>query len=513
MLRHPETRGDVTHDAATWVAIDDCWRAGDLTYLLDTTQLEIHDFVLRAVSGLVFVSAARQLGKSFGNWALATETCIKNPGKRVNYIGKTFGSVKKMMEESMAIIAAQAPPELRPVFLESKSRWVFPSNGPARGAFIQLVGADEIRGADRARGGAVVLNIIDEAGFIDCLDYLLNSVIKPMGRRTAAKTILTSSPALTPAHYSCEVEDICIANQSLIMRDFWSPGFDSVEDKKRYLEGQARDVNLSVEAFMKSSVFRREYMCERVIETALAVVPEWPEVHARIVEAGRVAVRPAWWDLYVSGDPGMDDFFGILFATTDFRRSKLVIEHELLLRKANTQTVADAIGEVMREHYPCPPDDGRVLKMKQLRLVSREDFAYVVKPFSAVFDDPGKRLCADMFTYHGLQFSPAQKDDREAAINVMRLELAGLHVEIHPRCVNLIRQLGSAIRIKPGGEMARSKRDGHYDLIAALWYLVRSWNKTRNPFPPGWNFDATTQARRELPRPQRSLASVLAGVK
>lgn len=511
MLRHPETRGDFTYDVATWTALDDCWRAGDLTHFLDETQLEIHGFVRECCIKTIYVSAARQLGKSFVMVVLALEDCIANPGKRVNYIAKTFGALKKMMEQTMDFIVCQAPPELRPVFIESKLRWVFPKNGPARGAFIQLVGADEPKGADTARGGSVISNYIDEAAFIACLEYLLISVLKPMGRRTAAKTILATSPAFSPDHYSCEVEDTALANGALITRDIWSPGLQTLEQKEQFLVDEAVALGLSVEQYKETTAYLREYMCQRVLEAKLAVVPEWPAVKTKVVEAGRVAVRPAWWDLYVSGDPGMDDFFGILFAVSDFRRSRLVIEHELLLQKANTQTVADAIGEVMREHYPCPPDDDRSVKMKQLRLVSKEDFAYVIKPYSAVFDDPGKRLCADMHTYHGLEFSPALKDDSEAAINVMRLELAAVHIEIHPRCSNLIRQLGSALRKKPGGDMARSRKDGHFDLIAALKYLVRSWNKTRNPYPPDWGFDATTHTRREAPRQGRTMLEVLAG--
>ena len=507
----PETRGDTTHDRATWALVEDSWRAGDLRYLLDETQLELHAFVQTAEGRLIYLSAARQLGKSFVDLVIAIEACIANPGKRVNYIAKTFGSLKKMMEESMQLIISQAPPELRPVFLESKSRWVFPYDGPARGAFIQLVGADEIRGADTARGGSVVLNIIDETGFIACLEYLLNSVVKPMGRRTFAKTVLSTSPALTPDHYSCEVEDICAANGTLITRDYWAPGVASREEKERFLASEAKDAGLTVAQFMEGSTFLREYMCQRIIDTNLAVIPEWPKHREAIKEAGRVAVRPAFWDLMVAGDPGMDDLFGILFAITDFRRSKLIIENELLLTKPNTQTVADAMAELMREHYPANPDDERAVKVKSIRLVSSEDFAFVVKPYSATFDDAGKRLCADMFQYHGLQFSPYTETDREASINVMRLEVQKESIEIHPRCTNLIRQLGAAIRTKPGGDMARSKKDGHFDLIAALRQLVRRWDKTRNPYPPDWGFDPHTQARRDLPKRGRTLADALAG--
>lgn len=506
-----EMRGDVGHSVATWRTLDDCWRAGDLTHLLDQTQLEIYWFVRNNPSKTIFVDAARQLGKSFVMVVIAIEDCILNPAKRVNYIAKTFGALQKMLEQTMAFIASQAPPELRPMFVTSKSRWQLPVEGPARGAFIQLVGADEIGGADTARGGSVVTNIIDEAGFISCLEYLLISVIKPMGRRTRAKTILSTSPAFSPDHYSCEVQDACIATGSSITRDYWSPGMQSLEEKWQFVRDEAKAANLTVEVFMLTTAFRREYLCQRVLDTALAVVPEFADVKTKIIEAGRVAVRPPFWDLYISGDPGMDDFFGLLFGYSDFRRSRLVIEDELLLQKANTQTVADAIGELMKVRYPCDPDDVRSVRMKQLRLVSKDDFAFVVKPYSAVLDDSGKRLCADMYTYHGLQFSPALKDDRETAINVMRLEIGACHIEIHPRCVNLIRQLGTAMRTKPGGDLARSKKDGHYDLIAALWYLVRSWEKTHNPYPAGYDFDPKTQVRGDRPARGRTLEDFLAG--
>ena len=116
-------------------------------------------------------------------------------------------------------------------------------------------------------------------------------------------------------------------------------------------------------------------------------------------------------------------------------------------------------------------------------------------------------MCADLWAYHGLSFSPALKDDREAAINAMRLEVAR-RIEIHPRCEGLIRQLGTAVRTKPGGDMQRSKRDGHFDLVSSLWYLCRSIDWSRNPYSPDYGFDPKTQARRDA-KPPETLARVL----
>jgi len=499
-----EWRGSTSHRLSTWATLDACWRVGSLEHLLDETQLEIHNFVRDCPSRTVYVSASRQLGKSFGNIVAACETAIRNPGGRINYIAKTFGALSKMMESSMRLIAEQAPPELRPVFVTGKSRWVFPEEGPAAGAFVQLVGADDVGGADTARGGAVVLNIVDEAAFIDCLDYLLNSVVKPMGMRAAAQTVLTTSPALSPDHYSCDVEDTCAAQGALIVRDYWSPGMLTREEKVAFLEGEAAALNLTLEQFTATSTYRREYGCQRVLDTTLAVVPEFPEHRATIVEAGRVAVRPPYCDLYFAGDPGTDDFFGGLFAVVDWRRSKLVIEHELLLEKANTATFVREWQAVMAAHYPCAQDD-----VRSMRIVTADNAYNVVRPYAAILDTTvSKAICADIHSYHGLSFSPAVTADRETSINELRLVVASGRLEIHPRCEKLITQLGVATRKKPGGDMVRSKRHGHFDLVSSCRYLVRSIDWTHNPFPADYGFNALDQTRRERPPPQ-TLGSVL----
>lgn len=482
-----ETRGDVVHSTETWETIDSLWRVGSLEHLLDETQLEIYRFIRASPSSTDYVDAARQLGKSFVCVVIALEDAIRNPGKRVNYIAKTFGSLKKMIEQTMALIVIQAPPEVRPVFVVSDSRWEFPLDGPAKGAFIQLVGADETRGADTARGGSVVTNIVDEAGFIACLEYLLNSVIKPMGRRTGAKTILSTSPAPTPDHYSCEIEDICAANGSLIVRDYWAPGMQSHAEKVKFLEAEAKALNLSVDAFMRTTTFRREYMCERVIDSTLAVVPEFLAVRDDIVVARD---RPDYFDIYASMDPGADDLTGVLVGYSDFQRAKLVITHELLLAKANTGTVAREFLAIMHDAY-----GSEIMLDKGMPMLSPQG----PRPYAFVIDDPHKHHCNDLWNYHRISASPAMKDDSEAAVNVMRVQIGARVVEIHPRCANLVRQLSSAVRVKPGGDWTRSKRDGHWDLVAALKYMIRHYEPGRNPFPVDYGFNRTTQVRRVAP--------------
>lgn len=515
-LVNPETRGTETHSRETWRSLDECWRAGDLQHLLDSNQLGIYALIL-ACSVLQFViEAGRKVGKSWLLAVIAFEAALRHPSGRINYAAPTGKEAVEITLPIMRQLAALAPDDCRPVWLPSKGHWEFPN-----GAFIVLFGADDEATADKGRGPESVLNIVDEGGFTPVLMYLLESVLAPQTLQALSsqgmfakspsqwlgRTLLASSAPVSPGHDFAEIADAAAAQGAYAHRDVYSHGRMTRAEIDAYLTQRAQSRNMTLEQFKETSDFKREYMAHRIIDSTLAVVPEFAAVKPQVVEAGRVAVRPPFFDLYFAGDPGMSDLFGGLFGYLDFRRGRFVIEHELLLAKANTKTFADAFQHVLIENYACPQDDPR-----SMRIVTGSDAFTVWKPHSAVLDTTtAKSICSDLFSYHGLHFSPAPTDDRESSINVMRLEVGALRIEIHPRCEGLIRQLGTAVRVRAGGDMARNKRDGHYDLVSSLRYLVRSIQWARNPYPVDYGFDPTTQARRELPKRGKTMAEVLAG--
>jgi hypothetical protein len=501
------TRGAVTHDAETWRTLDALWRLGELDHLLDPNQLGMYQGILACPVLQYVIEAGRKVGKSWLLGVIAFEACLRHPRGRVNYAAPTGKECVEITLPIMRQIAELAPEDCRPTWVPSKSHWEFPN-----GAFIVLFGADDEESANKGRGPESVVNIVDEGGFTPVLNYLVESVLAPQTLQALSekgmfakrrspwlgRTIIASSPPVSPGHDFATIADAAARVGAYVNRDVYTHGRMTRAEIDAYLTQRAASRGLTLEEFKETSDYQREYGAMRVLDTNLAVIPEFPKVKAAICVA---RPRPPHFDLYIAGDPGMDDLTGVLFAVSDFRRSKLLIEHELLLTKANTKTIADEVLAVLVREYLSSFDAA-----DSMRVVLEKDFAFVRRPFSAVIDDATGRICADMQQYHGLDFSPADTKDREASINTTRLEIGGRHIEIHPRCVGLIRQLGTAVRTKVGGDMARSARDGHFDLVSALRYLVRSWDKQHNPYPADYGFDPTAMARRDPPKPRQSLS-------
>jgi hypothetical protein len=458
----------------------DMWRLGYLRFLLDETQRELYDAFHASTSATFVAEMSRQIGKSFTACVLACEAALQYADARVNFITKTYRSAQDIVKPSMRFVLASAPPELAPAYKESESRWTFPN-----GAFIQLVGADDERAAERVRGSNTILSVLDEAAFLDVLKMLLDDVIGPQLIRTDGKgrVLITSTPPIDPAHHFVSVADAALAQNAYLNRDYWSPGLVSRHEKEAHVAREAASRNMSVAEFSETPYFKREYLALRVLDETRAVCPEFTVVRKDIV---RDVPREPFFDLYIGGDLGLIiDQTVILFAVSAFREAKLRIEHEIVLTGASTKPMSERIAAVLEEFYPN------------------------VKPHSFVVDDPSGRVVADLWEYHKISASPALKDGREAADNQMRLLIGSKRVEISPRCKVLCHQLATGMRDPRTGDLARG--NGHHlDAIAACRYLLRSWEPNRNPYPADWDFDPTRQARREPPR-ETTLADLLRG--
>jgi len=184
------------------------------------------------------------------------------------------------------------------------------------------------------------------------------------------------------------------------------------------------------------------------------VIPEFLEMQDEIV---RPIDLPVKFIPMMSLDVGWRDFTFALFGYWDFVRGKIVIDDEVVIKnRMNTDLLA------------------KMVKEKEQELWGR--------PSESRFTDVDLRLVEDMSILHGLHFIPTRKDNKEAQINFLRLCVAQKKIEINPKCVELIRQLGGAIWNNRRTSYERMDGFGHFDGVDSLIYFVRNVVK-KNPFP------------------------------
>ena len=440
-------------------------RRGNLRHLLDQTQQEGYDLFYNSKHSTVVLEWARQTGKSFLLGVLAIEQCIRHPDSRVAYVAKTAKAGEEVIAPNLRAVIRHLPPELVPTWKISHLR--FPN-----GSIISIFGADDERTADRGRGPRSHLNLVDEAGFISILEYLMNSILVPQTRRTKGKTVLSSSPPLTKDHHFCKIADQALENSSYLRRDIYSPGMQTIEEKEEYIKRMAHSMGMSVEELKDTPFFQREFMALRVIDDNIAVVPEFFKNKRQIVTSTEI---PEAYHIYTACDPGLKDKTGILIAYHDFEFDKVIITDELLLTKADTKTIVDETSRKVQERFGEHPVKYNVI------------------------DDNTGRLVNDIWTYHKARYISARKDDRDAAINAMRLQFRQLKVSIDPRCRLLIAQLENAVYKNIGSDDFLRTDQGHYDLVDACIYLLRHIDRHLNPFKAPL-LDPSTHAWREPPK-------------
>lgn len=496
------------HDAAILAARAELWRRGELSFKLDPTQLALYE-LLKGIPGKQgVIEGARKLGKTYLFGCVALEIGIQNPGKQINWASGTAIDCRKILVPVLNEISDDAPPECKGEYNVQTGQWRLPN-----GAFIQIFGVETQKDCDRGRGPSTVANILDEAGFIDLLEYLLDSIFSPQLRRVKRQlgsfvgaTLLCSTTPYTPAHPFCAIADAADKVGAYAKRTIYDSGFESPEDIESYIAGEAAKKGLSVEAFKATSTFKREYLSLRVVDTDAVVFPEFSTVAGTVV---RTHQRPVGFEHYVhkrvAVDLGMSDKTGILYGYTDFPAAKVVVEDEMLLEKPNTSQIAQE------------------LKAHELALWGEKNASGRIevdeRRISRVIDDPQGRVVLDLWDLHRVRAEKATKHDREASIGLIRTWLANGTLVIDPRCIELRKQLLTATKNRSGKDFAHDDT-GHFDLCAALMYFVRDLSLTTNPLPS--DYDVVTgralpdhhpiMARKEAmgePRAVRGLAGQL----
>jgi len=451
-----------TIDAKRKLARNLLWKKGDLSWKLDPLQQEMRKKFYEGNNKINVWLMSRRLGKSHTLCTLAIETCIKQKNAIVKYLAMTSKQAKELSDYIIISIVEDAPPEVKPEFSVRDSCWKFPN-----GAKIQFAGADN-NGAEKLRGAACHLAIVDEAGFCDQLTYSVRTILLPTLLTTNGKLILSSTPPTQGDHDFIEFIQKAEDDKSLIKKTI----YDCPRYTKEFIQAEIVD---QYPGGLKNRDFRREYLVEMTRSEDRNVIPEFTEeLQSKIIKDW---TRPGFYDCYVAADWGITDLTGILFAYYDFKSAKVIIEDELIMNGArmNTSILAQAIKDKERTLWSDPIS----AEPKQVYMRVGDNNLHIIQDLSLI---------------HQLNFVPTEKQNKEGYLNTLRVMLQDEKIIIHPRCKNLINHIKYAEWTPNSKTFRRSSTYGHYDLVDCLTYLIRNMVYSKNPYPRG-SFDLGVQHR------------------
>lgn len=434
------------------------WQKGILSWLLREHQKDLYSTFNNASSRIVVWSCSRQLGKSTTALIIALEFCYKKKNAIVKYVCSEQKMVRGILKQTFNEILQTCPLKLRPKFNLQQGIWTFPN-----GSEIQMAGADA-GGADSIRGGRADLCIVDEAGFVDDLEYLVTSVLLPTTTTTKGKVLLASTPPVSPDHAFLDVYSKRAKAAGCFVQKTIDDNTSLTDEEKEELlrESGGRD----------SAVVKREYFCSVEVDQERAIIPEFNEAIQKVII--KPWPRPPFYDCYTSMDVGFRDLTFVLFAYYDFLNDKLIIEEEFTISgpKMTTEKLAEEIKAIEKTVWKNPLS------------------TYSVSPHLRVSDN-NLILINDLQKLHRLTFIPTDKDDLHSSINHLRSLIGSGRIIINPRCKNLISHLKGGIWNKTRNKFEYSTdeegREHHYDGIAALAYLVRNISWYRNPYPANYD--------------------------
>jgi len=449
----PEQAGALSAEAKA-----ELWRRGDLEHKRFEHQ---HRATMRARQDREHFSLWTRRGGKSGDGVLECfEACAK-PGGRALFLAPTAKSAAEIAGDLATKLLRDCPPDRRPHYDKQGKEFSW----PAWDAVMRIKGVNG-ETYENLRGGEYDVVVPDEFAQYDEPEEILYGVVRPMLLTTKGRLRIQTTPPPSPSHYSVKLyrEMFERGQTSLVtLRDVTH--IEHAEKVRMLLTYGERPEEiediLAGRREPRQNFVKREYFCQFVVDRDLAVVPDFAEHKAEIVVPEYQ--RPPHYDCYGSADMGMRDRTGILAAYLDYTNQRLIVEGERLLHKANTAKVA-AEWSLMEAEL------GYNLRARVTRVV----------------DDPSLRVSADLTTQHGLTAMPVDKKGREAAIARMNVAITAGQLRI-VNCPLLVQQLETAIYKKSEKSLDFQRdTDGHFDLVDALIYLIRSVVWTKNPYPPGW---------------------------
>lgn len=426
--------------AREYLAKRGLWKRGELSWKLQQHQHQLYYFLKSHKSLKTVINCSRRFGKTTIDLLDCLEEGLKNPGWQMGFIAPTVKAIRLIVRPIMKMLISDCPEEVKPVWNSQDSAYYFKND-----SILRLAGTDN-QNYENLRGFNLHLGKIDEAGACDDLQYILDDIITPQTLTTGGRVDILSTPPRTPAH-----------DFYFIAQDAKSRGnyLELTLDDNTSIDERTKAMYLEEAGGKDSTTAQREYYCKFVTDTDTAVIPEFTQdKEAELVQELK---RPDHFNVFSALDPGFNDYTGFVTGYYDFMHARYVVENEAWLRHGTTPEIARAIMET--------------------------ESIWGAHSVMLRASDTDPRIIADMATLHGIHFTPTAKDNKDAQINHVRMLIRQGKLYIHPRCVNLVRQMKTAVWNEQRTDWIKTKNDGHFDLLAALVYWVRNVNIYDNPYP------------------------------
>lgn len=446
-------------------AIKQLWRRGNLLWKCHSVQKEMYDKFYNSSYRVQVWLLSRRSGKSHMMALLAVEQALRKANSIIKFVAPTKLQINNILRPIFKKILSDCPLEIAPELKEKDYTYFFPN-----GSEIQLAGTDSGH-IEKLRGGDADLVLVDEAGSCDDLEYAIKSVLLPTTLITKGKIVIAGTPPEEPDHDFIKYIEEAELRGTLTRK--------TINDNPMITQEQRDDLFKELGGADSESA-RRELFCEVIRNPSIVVLPEFTEQLQNVVVKDRP--RPPFFDRYVSMDLGFNDLTAVLFAYYDFRTGEIVIEDELA--------------------YDFKQEDRHIKSLSEAILAKEEklwqDLSGEVPPPYSRVSDINHIVTKEIYVQseNKLHFTPAQKDDKQAAINNLRVLLSSKKVIISPKCQTLIRHLRNVKwkSVNDKSRFARSADDSHYDFVDALLYLTRAINYSRNPYPQGYDLRLQGQA-------------------
>lgn len=409
---------------------------GVLHWYLHASQADVYRR-LRALPPEVrqrVVEISRRWGKSVLGVVMALEDVLSVPNAQVLYCAPSLKQASSIIVPLIRDVLVHAPAGLV-TRTKSEYRW-----NCANGSALILGGFDSA--SESFRGLRATSIYCDESGITDADEFLytVRSILLPTLLHSRGSITHLTTPSPYPAH---PLHDDIIPEAQMHGAHFVRTVYDNPLVDAKTIEEFKRDAGGA-----DSVAWRREFLCERVIEKESIVVPEFDETqHVS-------AFEPTYANYLMATDFGgiRDKTCGLLLAY-DFEKNVTHFLREFVA-DANTST--------------------RDIVAGLLALEPRE--------VDRIVDAPGQ-LLIDLNDQHAYFCRQTAKDDWLAQINTLRTGFGQGRIRVHPRCTFLIATLKAATFNKTRTDFNRTMALGHMDAIAAATYGYRSIDRTTNPIP------------------------------